>query len=251
MRRNLILKLSKKIVTLLVLVCLLVNVMPVAYATAADEEARRGLDYSELELQIGIANGLKSYEYTAQSWKALEYALEVGNKRLAGIYDQGKLDKAAADIEDAIARLVKMDYSALDRAMEAVYIKIDENPQLHDVWSRLDDAMERAKALRVSGDQVAADAAAAELNALLEELNTCAVLSVDPEVIIREVEVEVLPSGDYCNIPTHHVWPVLFAISAVLNVALAAVLIFVITKKRNTADNTPLVNYDIDDDMDF
>lgn len=251
MWRNLTLKLTKKIVTVLVLVCLLVNMVPVAYATSADEEARRGLDYSELELQIAIANGLNSYEYTAQSWKALEYALEVGNKRLAGIYDQGKLDKAAADIAAAIENLVKMDYSALDKALEEVYIKIDENPQLHDVWNRLDKALERGKTLRISGDQAAVDAVVVELNALLEELATCSVLSVDPEVIIREVEVEVLPSSDFCNIPTHHVWPVLFAISAVLNVALAAALIFVLLKKRNTTDNTPLVSYDIDDDMDF
>lgn len=244
-------RIGKKFLAALMLLCLLVNVIPAAYATTADADARRGLDYSELELQVGIANGLNSYDYTAESWKALEYALEIGNKRLAGIYDQGKLDQAAEDIANAIARLVKMDYSALDAALQAAYIKIDENPELHDVWQRLDDAVERGRSLRISGDQAAVNESAREINALLEELAACGTLSVEPEIIVREVEVEVLPTTDFCNIPMHHTWPVLFAVSAVLNVALVAALLFVILKKQNTTDNTPLVNYDIDDDLDY
>jgi len=89
------------------------------------------------------------------------------------------------------------------------------------------------------------------LNGLLEELSRCDVAAAEPEVIIQEVEVEVLPTGDYCNIPMHRTWPVLFVISAVVNVGLVVALIYVIIKKRNTVDNTPLVSYDIDDDMDF
>jgi len=37
----------------------------------------------------------------------------------------------------------------------------------------------------------------------------------------------------------------------VLNVGLLVALIYVIMKRRNTVDNTPLVNYDIDDDMEL
>ena len=55
----------------------------------------------------------------------------------------------------------------------------------------------------------------------------------------------------YCNIPMHRTWPVLFIVSAVLNVVLIVVLIYVIMRKRNTYDDTPLVSYDIDDDMDY
>jgi hypothetical protein len=70
-------------------------------------------------------------------------------------------------------------------------------------------------------------------------------------VVIQEVEVEVLPTGDYCNIPMHRTWPIVAIVSVVLNVALIVVLIYVLAKKRNTYDDTPLISYDIDDDMDY
>lgn len=241
----------KKLLTVLVMACLFVNLIPAAKAAGTNEEARRGLDYSELELQVGIANGLNSYDYTKESWEPLQKALEVGNKRLAGIYDQGKLDKAAEDIEAALSRLVKMDYTPLNTALDAVNAKIKENPQLHDVWYRLNEVVEEAKTLLVSGDQEAVNEAAQEINALLEEVVQYSKVTVEPEIVIQEVEVEVLPTNDFCNIPMHHTWPMLFGISAALNIMLVAALVYVVVKKRNTVDNTPLVNYDIDDDMDW
>ena len=241
----------KKFLALLTLVCLLANAVPMATAAGTDEEARRGLDYSELELQVALANGLNSYDYTIESWEPLQKALDVGNKRLAGIYDQGKLDSAAKDISRAIARLVKMDYSALIKAMDAVDLKVEANPEYHDVWYRLNKAVEDAKPLLISGDQEAVHAATKEINMLLEELAACNIMTAEPEIIIQEVEVEVLPTNDFCNIPSHHTWPLLFAISAVVNVALIVVLVFMVMKTRKTEDDTPLVNYDIDDDMDF
>lgn len=244
-------KMWKKFLAVLALVCLFVNVMPTVSASEVDEDARRGLDYSELELQIAIANGLNSYDYTMESWESLQEVLDVGNEMLMGIYDQGKLDRAADDIADALARLVKMDYSPLDAALAAVDEKIAENPELYDVWNQLNEAVEAAKPLQFSGDQEAVNAAAKEINGLLEEITNYSAAEVNPGVLIQEVEVEVLPTGDYCNIPTHHTWPVLFVISAVLNVGLISALVYVIKRKQHTVDNTPLVNYDIDDDMDF
>lgn len=244
-------KIWKKFLAALVLVCLFVNVMPAVSASEVNEEARRGLDYSELELQVAIANGLNSYDYTMESWESLQEVLDVGNKMLIGIYDQGKLDRAADDIADALARLIKMDYSPLDVALTAAEEKIGENPELYDAWNQLNEAVEAAKPLLFSGDQQAVNAAAKEINGLLEEITNCSAAEIEPGVVIQEVEVEVLPTSDFCNIPTHHTWPVLFVISAVLNVALIGALVYVIKRKRHTADNTPLVNYDIDDDMDF
>ena len=220
-------------------------------ATAADADARKGLDYSELELQVAIANGLESYEYTKQSWDKLQEVLEIGKTRLAGIYDQGKLDSAAEDIANALSMLVKMDYSALNKALNTVEAIISANPELHDVWYRLDKATDQAKQLLISGDQEAVNAAVEELDTLMDELAECSPVAGEPEVVIQEVEVEVLPTDDFCNIPKHHTWPVLFGISALLNVVLIAALIYVLVKKRETTDNTPLVNYDIEDDMDF
>lgn len=241
----------KTLPVLLMLICLMVHLMPMAGATEIDEDARRGLDYSELELQVGIANGLNAFDYTKESWEPLQKALEVGNKRLAGIYDQGKLDNAAKDIEAALGRLVKMNYAPLNKALNEVNEKIAENPQHHDVWYRIDKAVEEARPLLVSGDQQAVNEAAQKIDALLEELSACDKITVPPEIVIQEVEVEVLPTDDFCNIPMHRTWQVLFFLSAALNVLLIAVLGYVVMKKRTTVDNTPLVDYDIDDDFDY
>lgn len=204
-----------------------------------------------MERQIGIANGLNSYEYTKESWDVLRQAVEVGNQRLGGVYDQGKLDKAAQDIANAIEALVKMDYSALIRALDAVYAKIDEDPEKHDLWYRLDKAVDKARPLLISGDQIAVNEAAVQLEAMLKELENYAEPTEEPQIVIQEVEVEVPPTDDFCNIPKHRVWPVLFLISMVLNVAFLAVIVLILTMKRNTTDTTPLVSYDIDEDMDY
>jgi hypothetical protein len=243
------LKLLKKLVAVLMLVALIASAVPVALA--AEEDNRQGLDYSELERQIGIANGLNSYEYTKESWEALQKAVEVGNQRLGGVYNQGKLDRAAKDIEDAIKALVKMDYSALIRALDMVYAKIDETPEKHDLWYRLDKAVDKARPLLISGDQIAVNEAAVQLEAILRELESYVEPTEAPQIVIQEVEVEVPPVDDFCNIPKHRVWPVLFLISLVLNVAFLAVIVLILFVKRNTTDTIPLVSYDIDEDLDY
>ena len=249
-------KLGKKMLALMAAVLLLVTMAPGANATEVTEETEYTGEqartyYVELRRQVAIGNGLNEYEYTKDTWAPLAEALEEGNRLVKGSWGQKTILDAAKAIEVAVAGLVKMDYSDLDAAVAAAYNEIEKNPDLYSVCSRLLAAAEKARPLLVSGDQEAVDAAVVELNGLLEELQLCSVAAPEPEVVIQEVEVEVLPSGDYCNIPMHRTWPVLFVISAVLNVGLVALLIYVIIKKRNTTDDTPLVSYDIDDDMDF
>lgn len=243
--------------------CLLAVMVPAALATetTAPEETTAPAessvklstrtDMSKLELQVAMANGLNEYDYTKQTWSVLKKALDRGTMILKGTHGQTVVNETAKEIEAAMADLVKMNYSQLETALGLVYAKIDENPEYHDVWARLDAETAQARPLLVSGDQEAVDEAVAELNALLEELSQMNVTSAEPEVVVQEVEVEVLPTDDYCNIPMHRTWPVLFVISAVLNVALVVILVYVIMKKRNTEDTTPLVSYDIDDDIDF
>ena len=237
-------KIFKKIITMTLLLCLVVGTAQVVGATS-------GLDYSELEKQIGIANGLKSYDYTKERWKKLTTAVELGNKRLEGVYDQGKLDAAAEGIEKAIRELVKMDYSALIDVLDEVYAKMDENPTYHDVWYRMDKAVDKARPLLVSGDQQAVDEMVTTIKELMAELIACSEEMAKPDVVIQEVPVEVPPSTPFCNIPSHRTWPLLFAASVAVNVLLIAALGFVLRKKKNMVDNTPLVNYDIDDDMEI
>lgn len=243
----------KRVLAVLILACLFLNTVPAAQAVGAPHRLSSRVDQSELQRQVAIANGLNSYDYTYQTWEPLKRALDSGNAILKGTHGQYTVTKAAQDIETAMAALVRMDYSKLETTLGVVYNRIDENPELHDVWQRLNAAVEKARPLLVSGDQEAVNASIEELNALLEELSQYNMTAggAEPDVIIQEVEVEVLPTDDYCNIPMHRTWPVLFVISAVLNVALIVVLTYVIMKKRNTIDNTPLVSYEIDDDMDF
>ena len=212
-------------------------------------QAAESLDYSELEYQIGLANGLDSYEYTLETWEVLQSAVESGNKRLAGGSLQSDLDGAAEDIELAIENLVKMDYQSLMDALDVIYEKIDEDPQTHDVWYRLDKAVDKARPLLISGDQEAVDEMTQTLNALIEELAIYEKSAVNPDVIVKEVEVEVPPEKDYCNIPGHRIWLTLLVVSGVLNVLLITAFAYVLFKKRSAVEHTPLVSYDFEEDF--
>lgn len=241
----------KKLLAALILVCLVVNTVPAAQA--ADVRLSARVDTTELKRQVAIANGLNAYDYTMETWAPLKKALDKGNDILKGTHGQYAVTNAAQAIEEAMGKLVRMDYSALEAALGVVYNKIDENPEMYDMWLRINEAVEKARPLLVSGNQEAVDVMVRKLNELMEEVGDYSVAagSGEPQVIYEEVEIEVLPTDDYCNIPMHRTWPVLFIVSAVLNAALAAMLIYVIAKKRQTVDNTPLVSYDIDDDLDY
>ena len=103
--------------------------------------------------------------------------------------------------------------------------------------------------LLTSGDQTAVDAATAEIGDLLSQLKAIMEAEKTPEVVVQEVPVEVPPTDDYCNIPKHRTWPVLFFVSLAVNVILVLmIVVYVSGKKRNQRDDTPLVDYDIYDD---
>lgn len=250
----------KKMMALLMLLGLLIVALPCAFATEESEttapteetvKLNTVTDLSQLELQVATANGLNAYDYTAQSWEALQKALDTAKSVLKGKHGQWAITNSADNLEKAIAGLVKMDYTKLEAALAMVAEKVEENPVQHEIWFRLDNATEAAEPLLVSGNQPAVDEAVTQINGLLEELAQVKPVVQAPEVVVQEVEVEVLPKDDYCNIPMHRTWPVLFVISAVLNVVMIVMAAYVIVRKRTTEDNTPLVSYDIEDDMDF
>jgi len=244
-------KICKKIMVMLIMLCLFINMIPAAMAVDTEVRLSAPTDYSELKKQVAIANELNSYDYTADSWKVLQKALDKGKNILKGSHGQMVVNEATKAIEKGMDELVEMDYTQLDNALAEVYTKLEENIELYDIWYQLTVAIEDARPLLVSGQQGAVNNAAQKLRTLLEELDALSSTDGAVEVVYEEVEVEVLPTGDYCNIPMHRTWPVLFIVSAVLNVALIVLLAYVILKKRQTIDNTPLVSYDIDDDMDY
>ena len=200
-----------------------------------------------LEQQIAVANGLKEWEYTAESWKALAEAL----KTAEGLTKKSKEAKrtATADaLEKAIAALVSMNYADLEQAIEKAKTQIAGNTT-YDLVDRLCDAIAEAEKLRFSGDQAKVDACAGKIGTLLEELKTLREQGGEVQTVIQEVEVEVPPTDDYCNIPGHRIWPVACAVSVVLNVILVVFLTILIQKRKYRNDDVPLVDYDIDDDI--
>lgn len=212
------------------------------------EEPSETVDYTELKKQIGIAEGLVQGDYTAESWADLEYALAAAKNALFS-EDQGVVDAAAKALADAIAALVKMDYSKLEAAM-ASGEELAANDKVGNLWFELFKAIQEGVKLIGSGDQEAVDACTAKILDLIEQLKAAlAETGAEPEEIIKEVIVEKEPEGDYCNITMHRIWPILFFISLALNVVFIVVIVVaVIRRKKNAKDDTPLVNYDIGDD---
>ena len=180
------------------------------------------IDYTELEKQIGIAEGLTKGDYTADSWKDLEDALANGKAHLTS-KNQAAVDKAAADLAAAIAALVKMDYSKLEEAIANGNGLIDGN-ELGKLWKDLFDAIANGNGLLGSGDQAAVDAAADAIVKLIEELKKALAEAEKAPVIDCD------HTGPFCNIPIHKLWPILFFISLAGNIAL--IVVIVVKKKK-------------------
>ena len=207
------------------------------------------IDFTELNEQIDVANGLSQGKYTAESWNAVADALAKA-KALKNSKDQAAVDAAAKALEAAIAALVEMDYSKLVAAMDKV-TELTTNDELADLFRQLFEANAEGKQLLSSGDQAAVDAGAAKIQDLLDKIAAKLKELGESEIVYvdKEVEVEVMPGDDFCNIHMHKVWPILFWISLALNLCfIALVVIYFVRKKQNQTDNTPLVDYDISDD---
>lgn len=206
------------------------------------------VDYSELQKQINIASALIPTDYTNESRDLLAAALSVAQSALNS-KDQSLVTAAAEQLRATISSLVTMDYSGLKTALSQADALL-ASEQAAVLLQEISEAARRGGELLQSGDQQAVDQAAKELNDILDRLAALLEVEGETKVVIQEVPVEVLPEGDYCNIPTHHVWPVLFWVSLAVNVVLiGGIAFFVIRKTRNRRDFAPMVDYDIDDDI--
>lgn len=206
------------------------------------------VDYSELQKQINIASGLIPSDYTNESRDLLAAALSVAQNALNS-KEQSMVTAAAEDLRATIASLVSMDYSGLQAALSQADTLL-ASEQAAVILQQLSEAAQRGSEMLRSGDQQEVDQAAKELTDIMERLAALLEVNTETKVVIQEVPVEVPPEGDYCNVPVHHVWPVLFWVSLAVNVLLiGGIAFFVIRKTRNRRDYAPMVDYDIDDDI--
>lgn len=205
------------------------------------------IDYTELNRQIGIAEGLKESDYTADSWANMQAALQKAISARKSS-NQDTVDAAAAALADAIANLVLIDYSKLEAAI-AEGNELAVKDEIGNLWFQLFKAIEEGIALIGSGDQEAVDAATEKILDIIEQLKAAIEAQQKPEEVVKEVVVEKEPEGEYCNIPIHRVWPVLFFVSLAVNILfIILAVVYFSRRKKNQKDDTPLVDYDIGDD---
>lgn len=214
--------------------------------TKPTEPGVKYADTDELEAQIKIAQGLTYYDYTKDSWAAVETALNEGLALLKST-SQKKVDAATKALKNAIAELVPVDYSALQDALDSVG-NMENLDEVAEYWARFIAALENARAQMTSGDQEAVNAAAeelleswAELEAAMEEMG---------QIVEVDKIVEVEPSYDFCNIAGHPIYLIIMIVSLAINAILVVLIaIYFYKKYRKNHDNTPLVEYNIDEDM--
>ena len=205
------------------------------------------IDDSSLRRQVAIANGLSAYDYTKESWEQLTEALSGANQALES-QSQYAADAAEVSLKNAIAALVRMDYSKLETVLNQISDYVKDDPHRME-WVNLAVAQRDGRALLTSGDQEAVDDAAIRLAELLKQVQAGADAQKQPDVITQEVRVEVPPTTAYCNKPMDRLWPVLFFVSLAVNLGLVVMIITYVSKKRKRQhDDTPLVDYDIYDD---
>jgi hypothetical protein len=206
------------------------------------------VDTSALLTQIKVAESLTYYDYTRESWADVESALENARQQLDST-SQSSIDVATQSLKLALANLVSVDYTALQAALDSTGNLISDEA-VEAQWQRFITALANARTQRTSGDQAAVDAATAELLASKAELEKALESMGKLIEVEKKVEVEVEPDYDYCNILFHNVILVIMIISLVLNVVLICLIAaFFYKKHKNQQDNTPLVDYDISDDM--
>ena len=192
-------------------------------------------DVAAYNAAVAAAAALNERDYTAESWAALETALNA---------TVGK-DVAAATkaITDATAALAKdIDLGTLNAAIAAAEA-LTADEYTTESWAALTTALEAAKAALTADDQAAVTAAADALYQAIAGLKA-------PVVVLPETDTEPTETTPVEE-PSWQspIWPVLFAIFLALTVALTVlIVVYLILKKKKEGDDTPVVDYNIEDD---
>ncbi len=184
---------------------------------------------------VEAAAALNEGDYTAESWTALETALNaVVGKDIAA---------ATKAITDATAALAKdIDLGTLNAAIAAAEA-LTADEYTTESWAALTTALEAAKAALTADDQAAVTAAADALYQAIAGLKAPVV--VLPETDTEPTETTPVEEPQWQS----PIWPVLFAIFLALTIALTVlIVVYLILKKKKEGDDTPVVDYNIEDD---
>ena len=160
-----------------------------------------GVDYTELNKQIAIAEGLDENTYTEESWKALEDALKSA-KDAKNSTSQDVVDAAAKALEKAIEGLkvkpeVKVDYTELNKQI-AIAAGLDGSKYTEESWKKLEDALKDAKEAKNSTSQDVVDKAAKDLADAIAALEKKPVVLVDYTELNAQIDAaEKLNKEDY------------------------------------------------------
>ncbi|WP_301205399.1 family 16 glycoside hydrolase [uncultured Dubosiella sp.] len=120
-------------------------------AIGALKKPETTVDKTKLEAAIKEADALKESDYTADSWKAYEKALESANKVFADDKaDQEAVDQAVKALNDAKSALKKPETTVDKTKLEAAIKEADalkESDYTADSWKAYADALKAAKAV--------------------------------------------------------------------------------------------------------
>ena len=138
-----------------------------AIAALVKKPVTPAVNYDALNQLIEAAQALNKDEYTADSWAALETALDKAIAALTST-SQDEVDAAARQLQLAINGLVKkqpaasVNYDELNKLIEEA-LALKKEDYTEDSWATLQNALNNAILAKTSDDQAVVDAAAKAL----------------------------------------------------------------------------------------
>lgn len=187
------------------------------------------VDYTELNNTIATAEKLTESDYTQDSWNKLSKALDAAREATKSD-SQNEVDEANKALKEAIEGLKEAETDKLIQAIKDLE-EYTDTEKLAELWMQMHDLLNEVETAKANNDQEKLQELAEKMQTLLTQIKA------ETEALkqIEKVEVPTDPTGDYCNVEIHRIWPILFFVSLALNViAIIFILLYFLRKKKNT-----------------
>lgn len=216
-------KIFRKTAVLLTVLLMIAMAAPAALAAG-----NRETDTAKLQDLMDVAQRLKQENFTSESWTVLNTAMQEANAAIDS-GRQNRIDQAARQVATALSQMIPMDFTKLNAALAEVDTWADEDVTVDILWDQLTVLIRQEQKARADGDQEAVDKLAADIDQTLAQLKAA-----------------TGGTGSENSTP----WIILFGVSLAFNTCL---LVLMLLRTRNVKkcqkDDVPLVEYDIDDDL--